>query len=71
MAPRFAALQRNQDPGDNMGPSGRPQLAPGFLFGATDAVPWHYYGLCRGTAEHGLRGEFCLLRPASSITFHH
>lgn len=32
MAPRFAALaQQEQDP---MGPTGRPQLAPGFMFGA-------------------------------------
>lgn len=34
MAPRFAALAAQQDPADNMGPSGRPQLAPGFMFGA-------------------------------------
>ena len=34
MAPRFAALAAQQDQGDHMGPSGRPQLAPGFMFGA-------------------------------------
>ena len=34
MAPRFAALAAQQDVGDNMSPSGRPQLAPGFMFGA-------------------------------------
>jgi len=33
MAPRFAALAQ-QDQGDAVGPSGRPQLAPGFMFGA-------------------------------------
>jgi len=33
MAPRFAALAQ-QDQGDTIGPSGRPQLAPGFMFGA-------------------------------------
>jgi len=34
MAPRFAALAAQQDPADSVGPSGRPQLAPGFSFGA-------------------------------------
>ena len=34
MAPRFAALAAQQDQVDNTGPSGRPQLAPGFMFGA-------------------------------------
>jgi protein SSD1 len=34
MAPRFAALAAQQDQADFVGPSGRPQLAPGFLFGA-------------------------------------
>jgi len=34
MAPRFAALAAQQDPADSLGPSGRPQLAPGFSFGA-------------------------------------
>jgi len=34
MAPRFAALAAQQEHGDSMGPSGRPQLAPGFMFGA-------------------------------------
>jgi protein SSD1 len=33
VAPRFAALAQ-QDQSDAMGPTGRPQLAPGFLFGA-------------------------------------
>lgn len=32
--PRFAALQAQQEQVDNIGPSGRPQLAPGFMFGA-------------------------------------
>lgn len=34
--PRFQALaaQQQQDQSDNLGPSGRPQLAPNFLFGA-------------------------------------
>lgn len=32
--PRFAALQAQQEQADNVGPSGRPQLAPGFMFGA-------------------------------------
>jgi len=38
MAPRFAALaaQQEQDP---IGPTGRPQLAPGFMFGARKRVP--------------------------------
>ena len=34
MAPRFAALAAQQEQADPMGPSGRPQLAPGFMFGA-------------------------------------
>ena len=35
-APRFAALaaQQEQQQNDILGPSGRPQLAPGFMFGA-------------------------------------
>lgn len=33
MAPRFAALAQ-QDTQDNVGPTGRPQLAPNFMFGA-------------------------------------
>ncbi|KAK7470586.1 Translational repressor [Stygiomarasmius scandens] len=32
-APRFAALAQ-QDQGDSIGPTGRPQLAPNFMFGA-------------------------------------
>lgn len=32
-APRFAALAAQQE-GDMVGPTGRPQLAPGFMFGA-------------------------------------
>lgn len=42
-APRFAALAAQQEQGDMMGSSGRPQLAPGFMFGArrrpSSAVP--------------------------------
>ncbi|KAF7355365.1 DIS3-like exonuclease 2 [Mycena sanguinolenta] len=34
MAPRFAALAAQQEQGDAVGPTGRPQLAPGFMFGA-------------------------------------
>lgn len=34
MAPRFAALAAQQEQGDNMGSTGRPQLAPNFMFGA-------------------------------------
>jgi len=34
MPPRFAALQTQQEPMGNIGPSGRPQLAPDFMFGA-------------------------------------
>ncbi|KAF5388028.1 hypothetical protein D9615_000459 [Tricholomella constricta] len=34
MAPRFAALAAQQEQTDSMGPTGRPQLAPGFMFGA-------------------------------------
>jgi protein SSD1 len=34
VAPRFAALAAQQDHTDSMGPSGRPQLAPNFMFGA-------------------------------------
>lgn len=33
-APRFAALAAQQEQSDIVGPSGRPQLAPGFMFGA-------------------------------------
>lgn len=33
-APRFAALAAQQDQGEALGPSGRPQLAPNFMFGA-------------------------------------
>ncbi|KAG5649012.1 hypothetical protein DXG03_000361 [Asterophora parasitica] len=34
MAPRFAALAAQQDQNDSTGLTGRPQLAPGFMFGA-------------------------------------
>lgn len=34
LAPRFAALAAQQELSDNMGSSSRPQLAPGFMFGA-------------------------------------
>ncbi|KAG6816929.1 hypothetical protein H0H87_001631 [Tephrocybe sp. NHM501043] len=35
MAPRFAALAaQQQEAADSLGPTGRPQLAPGFMFGA-------------------------------------
>ncbi|KAF8897586.1 SSD1 protein [Infundibulicybe gibba] len=34
MAPRFAALAAQEEQSDSVGPSGRPQLAPGFMFGA-------------------------------------
>ncbi|KAH9077184.1 SSD1 protein [Lactarius deliciosus] len=38
-APRFAALaQQEQQQNDIMGPSGRPQLAPNFMFGARNRV---------------------------------
>lgn len=33
-APRFAALAAQQEQADNAGAAGRPQLAPGFMFGA-------------------------------------
>jgi protein SSD1 len=33
VAPRFAALAAQQEQAD-LGPTGRPQLAPGFMFGA-------------------------------------
>lgn len=33
-APRFAALAAQQEHNDQLGPSGRPQLAPNFMFGA-------------------------------------
>lgn len=33
MPPRFVALQTQQETMDNIGPSGRPQLAPDFMFG--------------------------------------
>jgi protein SSD1 len=37
-APRFAALAAQQEQqNDVLGPSGRPQLAPGFMFGAQQA----------------------------------
>ncbi|KAJ3814244.1 SSD1 protein [Lentinula aff. lateritia] len=32
-APRFAALAAQQEQNDQLGPSGRPQLAPNFMFG--------------------------------------
>jgi len=32
--PRFAALAAQQEQGESVGPTGRPQLAPGFSFGA-------------------------------------
>ncbi|KAJ3513274.1 hypothetical protein NLJ89_g3039 [Agrocybe chaxingu] len=38
MAPRFAALAAQQDQ-DSVGPTGRPQLAPGFMFGARKRGP--------------------------------
>lgn len=34
VAPRFAALAAQQEQADSLGPTGRPQLAPGFMFGA-------------------------------------
>ncbi|KAF9464500.1 hypothetical protein BDZ94DRAFT_1321140 [Collybia nuda] len=34
VAPRFAALAAQQEQTDSVGPTGRPQLAPGFMFGA-------------------------------------
>ena len=34
VAPRFAALAAQQEHVDSVGPTGRPQLAPGFMFGA-------------------------------------
>ncbi|RDB22631.1 Virulence protein SSD1 [Hypsizygus marmoreus] len=34
VAPRFAALAAQQEQADALGPTGRPQLAPGFMFGA-------------------------------------
>lgn len=33
-APRFAALAAQQEQNDSVGPTGRPQLAPNFMFGA-------------------------------------
>jgi protein SSD1 len=33
-APRFAALAAQQEQPETVGPTGRPQLAPGFMFGA-------------------------------------
>ncbi len=33
-APRFAALAAQQEQNEGAGPTGRPQLAPGFMFGA-------------------------------------
>ncbi|ESK96057.1 cell wall biogenesis protein phosphatase [Moniliophthora roreri MCA 2997] len=38
-APRFAALAAQQEQGDTLGPTGRPQLAPGFMFGAKRRNP--------------------------------
>ncbi|PPQ94041.1 hypothetical protein CVT25_009889 [Psilocybe cyanescens] len=38
MAPRFAALAAQQEQ-DTVGPTGRPQLAPGFMFGARKRGP--------------------------------
>ncbi|KAL0574675.1 Translational repressor [Marasmius crinis-equi] len=38
-APRFAALAAQQDQGDALGPTGRPQLAPNFMFGAKKRTP--------------------------------
>ena len=38
MAPRFAALAAQQEQ-DSVGPTGRPQLAPGFMFGARKRGP--------------------------------
>ncbi|KAF8655224.1 hypothetical protein AX16_003131 [Volvariella volvacea WC 439] len=37
--PRFAALAAQQDQGEALGPTGRPQLAPGFMFGARKRSP--------------------------------
>ncbi|KAJ7228625.1 SSD1 protein [Mycena pura] len=37
VAPRFAALAAQQEQGEVVGPTGRPQLAPGFMFGAGTA----------------------------------
>ncbi|KAG7096895.1 hypothetical protein E1B28_004301 [Marasmius oreades] len=38
-APRFAALAAQQEQGDPLGPTGRPQLAPNFMFGAKRLNP--------------------------------
>lgn len=38
-APRFAALAAQQEQGDMGSPSGRPQLAPGFMFGGRRQRP--------------------------------
>jgi protein SSD1 len=39
MAPRFAALAAQQEQSDSVGPTGRPQLAPNFMFGARKRGP--------------------------------
>ncbi|KAF9268013.1 RNB-domain-containing protein [Marasmius fiardii PR-910] len=38
-APRFAALAAQQEQSDTLGPTGRPQLAPNFMFGAKRRNP--------------------------------
>ncbi|KAF9075734.1 SSD1 protein [Rhodocollybia butyracea] len=38
-APRFAALAAQQEQNDPLGPSGRPQLAPNFMFGGSNKKP--------------------------------
>jgi protein SSD1 len=38
-APRFAALAAQQEQNDQIGPSGRPQLAPNFMFGGAKKRP--------------------------------
>jgi protein SSD1 len=39
IAPRFAALAAQQEQSDTVGPTGRPQLAPNFMFGARKRGP--------------------------------
>lgn len=39
VAPRFAALAAQQEQMDSVGLTGRPQLAPGFMFGARKRTP--------------------------------
>lgn len=39
VAPRFAALAAQQQEQMDVGPTGRPQLAPGFMFGARKRTP--------------------------------